>query len=194
MVVGALGWQTYTVLNPEATQEMCGREIPLVESLPRQLDVCSLPKSASLGVLGVPGLSAYSGLLHACKAKGGETLVISSAAGQMGHIVGQIAKYMGMHVIGYTGDAEKASWIKTELGYDWAFNYRTQDVKQTLKIAAPNGVDVFVDSVGGIFHSTVLEQMAMGGRVCLFGNLSAYNNPRSVSMVPTNDLAIALKV
>ena len=121
-------------------------------------------------------------------------MVISSAAGQMGHIVGQIAKYLGLKVIGYTGDSEKASWIKTELGFDWAFNYKTQDVRQTLKIAAPLGVDIFLDSVGGIFHSTVMEHMAMYGRVCIFGTLSSYNNPKNVPMVPANDMAIALKV
>ena len=80
------------------------------------------------------------------------------------------------------------------VSFDWAFNYRTQDVRQTLRIAAPSGVDVFLDAVGGVFHSTVVEQMAPGGRVCVLGNLSAYNNPRSVPMVPANDLAVALKV
>ena len=97
-------------------------------------------------------------------------------------------------MIGYTGDGEKSSWIKTELGFDWAFNYKTQDVKQTLRIAAPKGVDIFIDSVGGIFHAAVMEHMAMNGRVCLLGNLSSYNNPKNVPMVPANDMAIALKV
>ena len=170
------------------------REIQLVEDLPRQLEASGLPKSSCLGVLGVPGISAYLGLITVCKPKGGETVVISSAAGQMGHIAGQIAKYLGLRVIGYTGDSEKASWIKTELGFDWAFNYKTQDVRQTLKIAAPNGVDIFLDSVGGIFHSAVMEHMSMYGRVCLFGTLSTYNNPKNVPMVPANDMAIALKV
>lgn len=107
---------------------------------------------------------------------------------------GQIAKYLGLRVIGYTGDSDKASWIKTELGFDWAFNYKTQDVGQTLKIAAPRGVDIFLDSVGGIFHSAVMEHMAMYGRVCIYGTLSSYNNPKNVPMVPANDMAIALKV
>ena len=106
----------------------------------------------------------------------------------------KIAKHLGLFVIGYTGDGEKSSWIKTELGFDWAFNYKTQDVKQTLRIAAPKGVDIFIDSVGGIFHAAVMEHMAMNGRVCLLGNLSSYNNPKNVPMVPANDMAIALKV
>ena len=81
-------------------------------------------------------------------------------------------------MIGYTGDGEKASWIKLELGFDWAFNYKTQDLNQTLKIAAPKGVDIFIDSVGGEFHQTVMEHMNFCGRVVQLGNLSLYNNPR----------------
>ena len=138
-------------------------------------------------------MTAYIGLLHVCKAKDRETVVISSAGGQIGHIAGQIAKFMGMIVIGFTGDGDKASWLKTELNFDWVFNYKTQDVHQTLKIAAPNGVDVFLDGVGGIFHSIVQEFMAPGGRVLVYGNLSSYNNPTHVPMVPANDLSVALK-
>lgn len=84
-----MGWQTYSVLNPESVQEMCGEEIQLVEDLPRQMEASGLPKSSCLGVLGVPGISAYLGLITVCKPKGGETVVISSAAGQMGHIAGE---------------------------------------------------------------------------------------------------------
>ena len=99
-----------------------------------------------------------------------------------------------MHVIGYTGDSEKASWIKLELGLDWAFNYKTQDPDQTLKIAAPKGVDIFVDSVGGKMHQTVLGHMNFCGRVIQLGNLSMYNNPKQIpESVPSNDLEIALK-
>ena len=105
--------------------------------------------------------------------------------------------YPTLHIVsfsGYTGDSEKVSWIKTDLGFDWAFNYKTQDVRTTLKIAAPTGVDVFLDAVGGVFHSTVLEFMAPRGRICLLGNLAAYNHPKAVPMVPTHDLSITLKV
>ena len=194
LVIGSLGWQTYSVVDPDETLEMGGQDVPILEGLPRQIENSGLPKSACLGVLGVPGLSAYLGLFNACKAKGGETIVISSAAGQMGHVLGQIAKYLGLKVIGYTGDSEKASWIKTELGFDWAFNYRTQEVRHTLKIAAPSGVDIFMDSVGGELHAIVLGHMSPRGRVCVFGNLSSYNDPTNIPMVPSNDLAIALKV
>ena len=95
--------------------------------------------------------------------------------------------------IGYAGDGEKASWIKLELGFDWAFNYKTQDLHQTLKIAAPKGVDIFIDSVGGQFHQSVLPHMNYGGRIVQLGNLALYNTPQQVPMVPANDLAVALK-
>ena len=81
-----------------------------------------------------------------------------------------------------------------ELGFDWAFNYKTQDLHQTLKIAAPKGVDIFVDSVGGQFHQTVLPHMNYGGRIIQLGNMALYNNPRQIPTVAANDLAIALKV
>ena len=108
------------------------------------------------------------------------------------------------NIIGYTGDGDKASWIKTELGFDWAFNYKTQDVRQTLKIATSTkyasyeanvgGVDIFIDSVGGVFHSIILEHMTLGGRVCILGTLAQYGNPSNVPMVPATDFAISLKV
>lgn len=200
LVYGSMGWQTYSVVHPDCIQEMCGQNVHLVEDLPKQLDCAvgssgslQLPKSGCLGVLGVPGLTAYIALTKVAKAQPGETLVVSSAAGQIGHLVGQIGKLLGLHVIGYTGDAEKASWIKMELGFDWAFNYRTQDVRQTLKIAAPRGVDIFVDAVGGLFHNTVLNHMNFCGRVVQLGNLALYNCPRSIPTVPANDMAVALK-
>lgn len=96
-------------------------------------------------------------------------------------------------MIGYTGDGEKASWIKLDLGFDWAFNYKTQDVNQTLKIAAPKGVDIFVDAVGGDFNQAVLSHMNFCGRIIQLGNLSKYNNPREVVNYPSNDLVITLK-
>lgn len=99
-----MGWQTYSVVHPDAVQEMCGKKVRLVEGLPRQLDITSnslqLPKSAALGVLGLTGLTAHIALTKVAKAQPGETVVISSAAGQIGHLAGQIAKILGLHVIG----------------------------------------------------------------------------------------------
>lgn len=106
---------------------------------------------------------------------------------------------------GYTGDPEKASWIKTDLGYDWAFNYKTQDLRQTLRISTASkesgredlphsGVDIFVDSVGGVFQTAVLDQMKFEGRICVLGTLAYYCNPSNIPMIPAQDLAISLKV
>jgi NADPH-dependent curcumin reductase CurA len=104
-----MGWQTYSVVHPDAVQEMCGKTVQLVEDLPKQLDgsivtsgstTIQLPKSACLGVLGITGLTAHIALTKVAKAQPGETLVISSGAGQIGHLVGQIGKILGLHVIG----------------------------------------------------------------------------------------------
>ena len=95
-----MGWQTYSVINADAKQEMCGHTIDLVDHLPKQIEHTNVPKSAALGVLGVPGLTAYIALVHVCKAKEGENIVISSAAGQIGHLIGQIAKILKLNVIG----------------------------------------------------------------------------------------------
>ena len=100
LVCGSMGWQTYSVVDPDVTQEMCGHTVKLIDGLPRQLDWTNLSKSACLGVLGIPGLTAYLALTEACRAKAGETVVISSAAGQIGHLAGQIAKLLGLKVIG----------------------------------------------------------------------------------------------
>ena len=114
-------------------------------------------------------------------------------------------------MLGYTGDGDKASWIKTDLNFDWAFNYKTQDINQTLNIAAPNGViilqilsavyldgsltqvDIFWDGVGGNFSATVLPHMAMFGRVIMVGNLASYNHIQNTPAIPAMDLAVALK-
>jgi len=193
LVVGSMGWTSYSVVDPTVTQELGGATVHLVENLPRQLENTSLTKSSALGLLGIPGLTAYIGLMEIGKPKAGETIVISSAAGQIGHLVGQIAKILGLRVLGYTGDGDKASWIKTDLGFDWAFNYKTQDVNQTLNIAAPNGVDIFWDGVGGNFSATVMPHMAMFGRVIMVGNLASYNHIKSSPAIPALDLAVALK-
>ena len=106
-----MGWQTYSVVHPDAVQDICGKSVQLVEDLPKQLDqyhqaptvpnAVQLPKSASLGVLGTTGLTAHIALTKIAKAQPGETLVISSAAGQIGHLVGQIGKILGRHIIQY---------------------------------------------------------------------------------------------
>nr|ACO12769.1 NADP-dependent leukotriene B4 12-hydroxydehydrogenase [Lepeophtheirus salmonis] len=193
LICGSLGWQAYSVIQPDVVQDMCGHKIPLVADLPSQLEHTKLPKTAALGILGIPGVTAYISLIHACKVSGGETVVISSAAGQIGHIIGQIAKILGCRVVGYTGNSDKASWLKTELGIDNVFNYKTQEVETTLKIGAPYGVDIFIDSVGGAFHSKIIDKMNLRGRICILGSLSMYDTPCQVPSVPAMDMDVALK-
>eukprot|EP00057_Strongylocentrotus_purpuratus_P020606 XP_011675080.1 PREDICTED: prostaglandin reductase 1 isoform X3 [Strongylocentrotus purpuratus] len=133
------------------------------------------PKSLALGVLGMPGKTAYFGLLDSCRPKAGETVVVSGAAGAVGGVVGQIAKIKGCRVIGFAGSDKKVQYLK-DLGYDVAINYKTMgDLDMTLKKAVPEGIDCYYDNVGGEFSSTVLYNMNVRGRVCVCGSISAYN-------------------
>merc|ERR1719228_1897502 len=116
-------------------------------------DMGSLSKSLLLGACGMPGNTAYFGLLEICKPKAGETVVVSGAAGAVGSLVGQIAKIKGCKVIGYAGTDEKCKWLK-ELGFDEAFNYKKVGVAESLSKAAPKGVDCYFDNVGGYSEVT----------------------------------------
>ncbi|MED4729896.1 NADP-dependent oxidoreductase [Aneurinibacillus migulanus] len=161
VVIGNLGWQLYNVAN---TAEV------------RKIDPTIAPISTYLGVLGMPGLTAYFGLLDIGQPKEGETVVISGAAGAVGMIVGQIAKIKGAHVVGIAGSDEKIDYITQELGFDVAINYKTTDnIRQALKEACPNGVDVYFDNVGGEISDAVLSLLNHGARIPLCGQISLYN-------------------
>merc|ERR1719228_2544649 len=138
-------------------------------------DMGSLSKSLLLGACGMPGNTAYFGLLEICKPKAGETVVVSGAAGAVGSLVGQIAKIKGCKVIGYAGTDQKCEWLKS-LGFDFAFNYKTSDVAETLKTAAPSGVDCYFDNVGGEMSAAVMGAMNTRGRVSVCGAISHYND------------------
>ncbi|KAJ8687620.1 hypothetical protein QAD02_023414 [Eretmocerus hayati] len=172
-VVGNLGWVTHSVINPEA-----GPDLDLVKVKPYLLPDfgADLPNSLALGALGMPGNTAYFGFLELCKPQSGETVVVSSAAGAVGSHVGQIAKVLGLKVIGIAGSDAKCKWIKEELGFDHAINYKTEDVAASLKKAAPNGVDCYFDNVGGEISSIVINQMKDFGRISVCGSISSYNN------------------
>ena len=133
------------------------------------------PGPVYLGALGMPGMTAYFGLLDVGKLKEGETVVVSGAAGAVGMLVGQIAKIRGCRVIGIAGGAEKCAWLTGELGFDAAIDYKKQDVKKALREAAPKGVDVYFDNVGGEMLETVLGQIARGARIVICGAISQYN-------------------
>ncbi len=160
-VEGMLGWQEYAVAR--------AREL-------RKLDPGSAPISTALGVLGMPGLAAYFGLLDICDPKRGETVVVSGAAGSVGMIVGQIAKVKGCRVVGVAGSDVKISWLVKELDFDAAFTYRsTEDCDRTLRESCPAGIDVYFDTVGGGITDAVMKLINVGARISICGQLSQYN-------------------
>ncbi len=135
------------------------------------------PLSAYLGVLGMTGLTAYFGLLNIGQPQEGDTLVVSAAAGAVGSVVGQIAKLKGCQVIGIAGSDEKLALIKDKFGFDAGINYKTtRDIKAAIAKAAPNGVDVYFDNVGGEISDAVWANIASGARVVACGAIAIYNS------------------
>ena len=140
------------------------------------VDVSFAPLPVYLSALGMTGLTAYFGLLDMGQPKPGETVVLSGAAGAVGAVAGQIAKIKGCRVIGIAGGPEKCTYIKTELGFDAAIDYKADDVKTALSGHCPKGIDVYFDNVGGQILDTVLLQLARRARVVICGAISQYNN------------------
>ncbi|HVK26580.1 MAG TPA: NADP-dependent oxidoreductase [Actinokineospora sp.] len=140
-----------------------------------KVDAALAPLPTYLGALGMPGMTAYFGLLDVGAIKDGETVVVSGAAGAVGSVVGQIAKLKGCRVIGIAGGPEKCALVTGELGFDAAIDYRTQDVRRTLRELAPDGIDVYFDNVGGPILDAALANLAMHARVVICGAISQYN-------------------
>ncbi|MCE2990429.1 MAG: NADP-dependent oxidoreductase [Burkholderiales bacterium] len=132
--------------------------------------------SQHLGVLGMPGMTAYFGLLRQAKPVAGETVFVSAASGTVGSTVGQLAKLMGCRVVGSAGSDEKCRWLVDTLGFDAAFNYKVGNLAQALKQHAPEGIHIYFDNVGGEMLDAALANLARGARVVLCGALSAYND------------------
>ena len=160
IVVGNLPWQEYSVAPAASLNRVPADQAPI---------------SYFLGLLGMPGLTAYFGLLDICQPKPGETVVVSGAAGAVGMVVGQLAKIKGARVIGTAGSDEKVAYLK-QLGFDEAINYKTADVAQALAAAAPNGVDCYFDNVGGVITDAVYDLLNKHARIALCGQISTYNN------------------
>ena len=173
-VVGALGVQEYAISNGKG----------LVKVDPK---VAPLP--VYLGTLGMPGMTAYFGILDVGKLKDGETVVVSGAAGAVGQVVGQIAKIKGCHVVGIAGGADKCRYITDELGFDAAIDYKAEDVKEALKRHCPKGIDVYFDNVGGDILDAALSRLAMHARIVICGAISQYNNTEPVKG-PSNYLSL----
>jgi NADPH-dependent curcumin reductase CurA len=160
-VQGFLGWQEYAIANGAALQKLPNNP--------------AIPLTAYLGLFGHIGLTAYFGLLDIAHPKAGETLVVSAAAGAVGSIVGQIGKIKGCRVVGIAGSDEKCRWIIEELGFDQAINYHTEKVREGLKKACPDGIDVYFDNVGGEILDAVLSLINLHARISVCGMISQYN-------------------
>ena len=174
-VFGMLGWQDYALIGADD-------EIP-AQALPRFLPV---PLTATLGVLGVTGMTAYFGLLDIGKPRRGETVVISAAAGAVGSIAGQIARIYGARVVGIAGTREKCEWLTRDLGFDAVICRRDADWHQQLIAACPDGVDVDFENAGGEIMEAVLDLMNNHGRVVLCGMISQYGKDDRASIGPRN--------
>uniref|UniRef100_A0AAR5PIF0 Prostaglandin reductase 1 n=1 Tax=Dendroctonus ponderosae TaxID=77166 RepID=A0AAR5PIF0_DENPD len=178
-VAAPFGWRTFTISNGEPA----ARRVPVL-LLP---DMGDLPLSLAIGVLGMPGNSAYFGFLEILHPQAGETIAISGAAGAVGSHVGQIAKIKGLKVIGIAGSDEKGRFLTKDLGFDHFINYKTEDISQTLQEIAPEGVDLYFDNVGGEVSDAVLTNMKDFGRVSACGSISGYNDakPQGPLIQPT---------
>jgi NADPH-dependent curcumin reductase CurA len=140
-------------------------------------DLGGLPLYAAQSLFGLSGGTAYVGVVDVAKAKPGETLVVSGAAGSVGSLVGQIAKIEGCTVIGIAGSKEKCDWLTGELGFDHAIDYRHEDVGARLKQVAPKGVDIYFDNVAGPLANTICSHIALKGRVVLCGSMAKFSYP-----------------
>ncbi|HEX5378334.1 MAG TPA: NADP-dependent oxidoreductase [Phenylobacterium sp.] len=159
MVFADTGWQDYAVLP--------GKRLSKLPDLK--------PVTHLLSVYGVAGLTAYHGLLECGRPQPGETVVVSAAAGSVGSLVGQIARIKGCKVVGVAGGAEKCAWLKDELGFDGAVDYKAGEVRRALRAACPDGIDVYFDNVGGDILEAALFNMNLHGRIACCGAVSQYD-------------------
>lgn len=159
-VLGGNGWQEYALSD--------GRGI-------RKLNPADAPISTAVGVLGMPGHTAYVGLLDIGKVQTGETVVVSAASGAVGAVVGQIAKIKGCRVVGIAGTAEKCKYVVDSLGFDACLSHRNERLSEELKAACPRGVDVYFENVGGKVFDAVLPLLNNFARVPICGRIATYN-------------------
>ncbi|SDL04471.1 hypothetical protein SAMN04488074_108327 [Lentzea albidocapillata subsp. violacea] len=177
-VLHGLGWREYAVVNAKHAVKV---------------DSSVAPLSTYLGVLGMPGLTAYAGLLATAEFKPGDAVFVSGAAGAVGQIVGQIARLKGAsRVIGSAGSADKVKYLTEELGFDAAFNYKDGPVAEQLAAAAPDGIDVYFDNVGGEHLEAAIEVLNLNGRITMCGAISQYNESEKPAG-PSNMIQILAK-
>ena len=154
------GWQAFGISD--------GSEV-------RKVDPGMAPISTALGILGMPGLTAYAGLLFLAQPRGGETVVVSAASGPVGCMVGQIAKIKGCRTVGIAGTDQKCAAVVDEFGFDACINYKTSDLRSELKKHCPDGIDIYFDNVAGDTLAAVLTNLHLGARIVLCGMITQYN-------------------
>ncbi|TXH50033.1 MAG: NADP-dependent oxidoreductase [Burkholderiaceae bacterium] len=180
-VVSMGGWQQYAVVDGNAP------------GMARKVDTTHVPLSAYLGAVGMPGVTAWYGLVKLCAPKAGETIVVSAASGAVGSAVGQLAKVRGCRAVGIAGGADKCRYVVEELGFDACVDYKQhKDLKSleaALAEAAPNGVDCNFENVGGLVFDAVLRRMNAFGRMALCGMISGYDG----APIPLSDPSLILK-
>ena len=173
-VSGTLGVQEYATLDGKGLTKV---------------DPALAPLPVYLGTLGMPGMTAYFGLLDIGKPQPGQTVVVSGAAGAVGAVVGQVAKIKGCRAVGIAGGKAKCDYLTQTLAFDAAIDYKSEDVKKSLRQHCPQGVDVYFDNVGGDILDTVLTQLARKARIVICGAISQYNNTTAVKG-PSNYLSL----
>jgi NADPH-dependent curcumin reductase len=161
VVVGHTGWQAYAKSDGSGL---------------RKVDPKRAPISTALGILGMPGMTAYTGLLNIGKPKPGETLVVAAASGAVGAIVGQIAKLKGCRVVGVAGGQDKVRYLTEELGFDVGLDHRAPDFADQLRAAVPNGIDIYFENVGGHVWDAVFPLLNRFARVPVCGLIAHYND------------------
>lgn len=160
-VSGLFGWQEFAISDGQGV---------------RRIDPDAAPISTALHVLGMPGLTAYFGLLDVCEVREGETVFVSGGAGAVGSVVGQLARIKGCRAVGSAGSDEKLVYMTDELGYDAAFNYKqVDDLADEVASLCPEGIDVYFDNVGGPITDAVFPTLNIGARVGVCGQISQYN-------------------
>ncbi len=172
LVLSDNGWQTYAVADCKAL---------------RKLDPQQTPVTYALGILGMPGLTAYCALLDIGQPQAGETLVVSAASGAVGSVAGQLAKIKGCRVVGIAGSPEKCAYVTDTLGFDACINRRTEDIHKALRRTCPDGIDIYFDNAAGTILETVLRHINLHARIPLVGLIEHYNateRPKGPALEP----------
>jgi hypothetical protein len=180
-VVGSTGWQSHAVVKGSALTKIASNSAPL---------------STALGVLGMPGLTAYTGLLNIGQPKEGETVVVAAASGAVGAVVGQIAKIKGCRVVGIAGGKRKCDYVVQDLGFDACIDHKDSNFPKLLEAACPKGIDIYFENVGGAVFEAVFPLLNAFARIPVCGLISGYNDstpPPGPNMVPALMRAVLVK-